>query len=185
MQEKALEEIGNAPTLEALQEVRVKYLGKKGEVTGRLKSLGSLSLEERKEAGREINVLKKTLEEAVEARKEALEREALNRKLESESLDVTLPGTQRGAGGLHLLTRVTNRLTDVFRGMGYDVVVGPELEDEFHNFDALNTPRLAPRARPARHLLDDRRPPLTHPHLAHAGALHGNAQTALQGGGAR
>ena len=140
MQERALEEIHNAPTLEALQELRVKYLGKKGEVTGRLKSLGSLPPEERKEAGREINVFKRALEEAVEARKEALDKEALNRKLESESLDVTLPGTQRGAGGLHLLTLVTNRLTDVFRGMGYDVVVGPELEDEFHNFDALNTP---------------------------------------------
>ncbi len=140
MQERALEEISNAPTLEALQEVRVKYLGKKGAVTGRLKSLGGLPPEERKEAGKEINVLKRTLEEAVEARKKALERDALNRKLESESLDVTLPGTGRGAGGLHLLTLVTNRLTDVFRGMGYDVVVGPELEDEFHNFDALNTP---------------------------------------------
>ena len=112
----------------------------KGAVTGRLKNLGSLPPEGRKEAGKAINVLKKTLEEAVEARREALERDALNRKLEGESLDVTLPGTGRGAGGLHLLTRVTNRLTDVFRGMGYDVVVGPELEDEFHNFDALNTP---------------------------------------------
>ena len=144
MEEHALNEIKAAPDLQALQEVRVKYLGKKGEVTQRLKELGSLSPEERKAAGQEINRLKATLENAIEERKQALERQALDEQLARERVDVTLPGYQYPAGGLHLLTRVINRLSDVFHSMGYDVVTGPELEDEYHNFDALNTPDYHP-----------------------------------------
>ncbi len=133
-------EIEAAPDLAALQDVRVKYLGKKGSVTSQLKGLGALSPDERRRVGGEINQVKAALEEAVQLRKTALERAALDEQLRSERVDVTLPGYGFSVGGLHLLTQVINRLGDVFRSMGYDVVVGPELEDEFHNFDALNTP---------------------------------------------
>ena len=133
-------EIEAAPDLAALQDVRVKYLGKKGSVTNQLKGLGALSPDERRRVGGEINQVKAALEEAVQLRKSALERAALDEQLRSERVDVTLPGYGFSVGGLHLLTQVINRLGDVFRSMGYDVVVGPELEDEFHNFDALNTP---------------------------------------------
>lgn len=144
MKDKAIQEIESASSAQSLQDVRVKYLGKKGLVTQQLKGLGKLPPEERKRAGQEINALKSAIEQAIEARKEALERQALEQQLEQERLDVTLPGHPQQAGSLHLLTRVTNRLSDVFRSMGYDVVVGPELEDEHHNFDALNTPEYHP-----------------------------------------
>lgn len=140
MLKEALEEIAAAPSLQALQEVRVAYLGKKGVVTQRLKELAGLPPEARKEAGKAVNELKRALESAVEARREALELEDLNRKLESERVDVTLPGYGYGAGGLHLLTHVVNRLGDVFESMGYEVVVGPEVETDYYNFKALNFP---------------------------------------------
>ncbi len=140
LRRQAVLEIDAAPDLSTLQNVRVKYLGKKGAVTQQLKGLGALAPEERRRVGADINSVKAALEEAVGARKSVLERMALDEQLRSERVDVTLPGVQFSVGGLHLLTQIINRLTDVFRSMGYDVVVGPELEDEFHNFDALNTP---------------------------------------------
>ncbi|MEZ4605496.1 MAG: phenylalanine--tRNA ligase subunit alpha [Deinococcales bacterium] len=140
----ALTEIGASESLAALQDLKVKYLGKKGLVTEQLKGLGQLSPEERKSKGQEINALKESLNEAIEQRRLALERMELDRKLQSEALDVTLPGQIFPVGGLHLLTRVTNRLIDVFRSLGYDVVVGPELETEHYNFDALNIPGYHP-----------------------------------------
>ena len=136
----ALQEIEAANDAPTLQEVRVKYLGKKGQLTQQLKGLGTLPPEERREAGQAINRVKKALEAAIDARKEVLERRAVDEQLARERVDVTLPGYGYSVGGLHLLTQVINRLTDVFRSMGYDVVSGPELEDEFHNFDALNAP---------------------------------------------
>ncbi|CAN5738931.1 phenylalanine--tRNA ligase subunit alpha [soil metagenome] len=140
LQQRAVLEIAAAPSLAALQDVRVKYLGKKGSVTAQLKGLGALSPDERRQVGADINRVKAALEAAVEVRKSVLERAALDEQLRSERVDVTLPGVQFSVGGLHLLTQVIGRLTDIFRSMGYDVVVGPELEDEFHNFDALNAP---------------------------------------------
>ena len=137
---EALQAIADATTLQALQDVRVKYLGKKGLITQQLKNLGSLPPEERREAGQAINVQKQTVEKAIEARKQELEQQALNEKLEKERVDVTLPGVAYSVGGLHLLTHVTNRLLAVFRSMGYEVVTGPELEDDYHNFSALNFP---------------------------------------------
>ena len=140
MLEQAREEIEAAQDAQALQEVRVKYLGKKGLLTQQLKGLGKLPPPERKAAGQEINALKGELERAVETQRGKLEREALERALEQERVDVTLPGYGYQVGGLHLLTHLTHRLSDIFRSMGYDVVTGPEVEDEYHNFDALNTP---------------------------------------------
>jgi len=144
MREEALTAIANAPDLKTLQDVRVAYLGKKGALTQQLKTLGSLPAEERREAGQAINALKSELTEAITARKEALEQAALDAALEQERVDVTLPGVPYSVGGLHLITTITNRLIDIFASMGYDVGTGPELEDEFHNFDALNTPDYHP-----------------------------------------
>lgn len=140
MRERALAEIAAAPDLSALQELRVRYLGKKGELTRELKGLGSLEPETRREAGQAINALKGELETALRERREALEMAAQEVQLENERVDVTLPGVQTPVGGLHLLTRVTNRLTDVFRSLGYDVMVGPELETDEYNFTKLNFP---------------------------------------------
>ncbi|MEJ2667336.1 MAG: phenylalanine--tRNA ligase subunit alpha, partial [Deinococcales bacterium] len=115
-----------------------------GELTRQLKALGTFPADERREAGRAINELKQALEEAISARREALERRELDERLAAERVDVTLPGTRLSEGGLHLLTRVTNRLLDVFTALGYEVAVGPELETEHYNFGALNFPEEHP-----------------------------------------
>jgi phenylalanyl-tRNA synthetase alpha chain len=138
--QEAIREIQTANTLQGLQDLRVKYLGKKGLVTQQLKDLGSLSPEEKKRIGQEVNALKQRLEQAIEERKTELENEALREKLIKERVDVTLPGLQYNVGGLHILTQVINRLVDVFRSMGYDVATGPELETDYYNFKALNFP---------------------------------------------
>jgi phenylalanyl-tRNA synthetase alpha chain len=140
----ALERIGGAADAGALQDLRVRYLGKKGEITQQLKGLGELPPEERREAGQRINAWKQAVEQAIEAQSAQLERLELQRRLEAERVDVTLPGVAFKKGGLHLLTRVINRLADVFASLGYEVVTGPELETEHYNFDALNTPEWHP-----------------------------------------
>src|SRR5690554_271057 len=135
-----LSDIAAAPDAQALQDLRVRLIGKKGEITQRLKQLGKLDPEERREQGQRINALKNGVERAIEARKAELERQQLDAQLASERVDVTLPGTRPTQGGLHLLTLVTNRLLDVFRSLGYEVVTGPELETDHYNFTALNFP---------------------------------------------
>ncbi|CAN5837741.1 phenylalanine--tRNA ligase subunit alpha [soil metagenome] len=144
MLEHALARIEAADDHRTLQEVRVAYLGKKGALTERLKGLGSLAPDARREAGREINELKSALEAALDARARALDAAALRSQLEGERVDVTLPGVRSSAGAHHLLTQVTHKLLDVFRSLGYDVAVGPELEDDHHNFSALNFPEEHP-----------------------------------------
>ncbi|MBS3933276.1 MAG: phenylalanine--tRNA ligase subunit alpha [Truepera sp.] len=136
----AIAEIEAAPSEAALYEVKVKYLGKKGLITQQLKELSLLPPDERRAAGARINALKQQLEAAIEMRQAALERAALERQLATERLDVTLPGYQFPVGGLHLLTQVINRVTDVFKSMGYEVVMGPELETDDYNFKLLNFP---------------------------------------------
>lgn len=138
--QKAITEIEHASTLQGLQDLRIKYLGKKGLITQQLKDLGSLSPDQRRRVGQEINLQKQKIEEAIEARKVWLESEALKARLLRERVDVTLPGLQYSTGGLHILTQVINRLVDVFRSMGYDVATGPELETDYYNFKALNFP---------------------------------------------
>lgn len=138
--QEAITEIQSASTLQTLNDLRVKYLGKKGVITQQLKDLGTLSPDERRKVGQEINAQKQRVEEAIDARKVWLESEALKAKLLSERVDVTLPGLQYSTGGLHILTQVINRLVDVFRSMGYDVATGPELETDYYNFKALNFP---------------------------------------------
>lgn len=144
MLEQALREVEAAPDPQQLQDIRVRYLGKRGMVTQELKRLGALRPDERREVGQRINRLKSVLEKAIHERREALEREAVRRQLESESVDVTLPGARLKQGGLHLMTLVTHRLIEIFVSLGYEVAVGPELETDYYNFTALNFPQEHP-----------------------------------------
>ncbi|HEB81390.1 MAG TPA: phenylalanine--tRNA ligase subunit alpha, partial [Gammaproteobacteria bacterium] len=140
LSEDALARINAADSLEALDQIRVDYLGKKGELTSLLKTLGKLPAEERKAAGQDINNAKRELQQALEARKGALEAEKLNARLASEKVDVTLPGRGQQAGGLHPVTRTMARIESLFSRLGFTVEQGPEIEDDFHNFEALNIP---------------------------------------------
>ena len=137
---RALAAVQSASDLRGLDEVRVQYLGKSGLFTERLKQLGKLPAEERKEAGAQINQAKQAFQSALEERKAALEAERLAQRLASERIDVTLPGRDVSAGGLHPVTRTMQRIEQFFASAGFEVAVGPEIEDDFHNFEALNIP---------------------------------------------
>ncbi len=136
----AIDAIEAANDAASLDGVRVHYLGKKGELTSLLKELGKLPAEERPAAGAEINKIKRVLQDAITAKRDALEQMALEEKLSAEAIDVTLPGRNPDVGGLHPVTIVLNRIEQFFKGVGYDVVEGPEIEDDYHNFEALNLP---------------------------------------------
>ncbi|MGY0219374.1 phenylalanine--tRNA ligase subunit alpha [Endozoicomonadaceae bacterium StTr2] len=136
----ALAEVEAATDASGLDEVRVRYLGKKGELTAQLKSLGKLSAEERPAAGQRINEAKQQVQQAINARREALESAALEAKLAAESIDVTLPGRGQELGSVHPVTRTMERITEYFQTIGFQVEDGPEIEDDYHNFEALNIP---------------------------------------------
>jgi phenylalanyl-tRNA synthetase alpha chain len=123
-----------------LENAKARYLGKEGSLTGLLKGLGKLSAEERPAAGARINQVKQQIEAALNAQREAIQQRALNAKLAAESLDVTLPGRGTGVGGLHPVTRTLERISSLFHSIGYDVAEGPEIENDFYNFTALNIP---------------------------------------------
>jgi len=142
--EAAEQAINKAADLKSLDDIRVSYLGKKGSITERMKSLGKLSSEERPAAGQAINIAKQAVQKSLEARKETLNNEELETKLASETIDVTLPGRGQHAGGLHPVTRTMERIEELFSQMGFEVATGPEIEDEFHNFEALNIPETHP-----------------------------------------
>jgi len=137
---RAQSEIEAAGNLELLDLIRVAYLGKKGELTTMLKTLGSLPHEQRKTAGQEINLAKQSLQQAIEVRKSMLEKDQLEVRLASESIDVTMPGRGQTTGGLHPVTRTMQRIEDLFSQLGFAVEEGPEIEDDYHNFGALNIP---------------------------------------------
>ena len=132
--------IKQANDLADLEQLRVQYLGKKGLVSEQLKSVGRLPAEQRPQAGQAINQAKQTVQTALEARKSALQASEMNSRLASEAIDVTLPGRGQAAAGLHPITRTLARIETFFAKMGFDVVSGPEVEDDFHNFEALNIP---------------------------------------------
>ena len=132
--------VANALNLSVLDEIRVRYLGRQGELTGHLKALGRLPADQRPEAGKAINTVKQVLQVALEARKDELESVDLNRRLATERIDVTLPGRGQARGGLHPVTRTVERIESFFGQLGFDVVEGPEIEDDYHNFEALNIP---------------------------------------------
>ncbi|MBO6702638.1 MAG: phenylalanine--tRNA ligase subunit alpha [Pseudomonadales bacterium] len=137
---KAIEAVNAATDVAALDDVRVQYLGKKGELTGLLKGLGKLPAEERPAAGAEINKAKEAVQSAITERKDSLESAAIDAQLASETIDVTLPGRNGDIGALHPVTQVLRRMEDFFISVGYSVVEGPEIEDDYHNFEALNLP---------------------------------------------
>ena len=124
----------------ALEKLRVEWLGKKGRVTDLLKSLGKLDADERPKVGAEINAVKQLLNEHISERKETLQQATIAAQLAAESLDVTLPGRREDLGALHPITRTIDRMAEYFAVLGFEVVEGPEIEDDYHNFEALNIP---------------------------------------------
>ncbi|MGH8736828.1 MAG: phenylalanine--tRNA ligase subunit alpha [Burkholderiales bacterium] len=142
--DRALADLSRAVDSAALENAKARYLGKGGELTALLKSLGQLPAEERKGAGQAINSAKVRLEQALEARRAALAEAALNERLAEGALDVTLPGRGRGGGGLHPMMRTWQRVEQIFRSVGFDVADGPEIETDWYNFSALNNPENHP-----------------------------------------
>jgi phenylalanyl-tRNA synthetase alpha chain len=132
--------INAAPDVPALEAARVDYLGKKGALTGLLKGLSALSAEERPAAGAQINVVKQELQALIGERKVALEEAAISARLASESIDVTLPGRDAGRGHVHPISRTIERIEEFFGAAGFSVADGPEIEDDYYNFEALNFP---------------------------------------------
>ena len=137
---QALDEVAASTTLAALDEVRVRWLGKKGAFTDQLKALGALPAADRPAVGARINEAKQQFETAVETAREALSRAAVEAELAAGRIDVTLPGRGESRGGIHPVTRARLRIERIFRDSGFEVATGPEIEDDFHNFEALNIP---------------------------------------------
>jgi phenylalanyl-tRNA synthetase alpha chain len=137
---QARKQVAEADTLGKLDQVRVHYLGKKGVFTERMKELGTLPAEQRREAGAWINRAKDQFIADLEARKSALEAIELEERLMRETIDVTLPGRGQRTGGLHPVTLTLRRISQLFKNVGFDIVEGPEVEDDYHNFEALNIP---------------------------------------------
>ena len=140
LRDQALADIDDASSLAALDEKRVALLGKKGVITAQLKQLGALAPDQRKAEGARINAVKTEIAEAIAQRKQTLETLALERRLEEESVDVTLPGRGRRPGAAHPITQTRERIERLFVHNGFEVVHGPEIEDDYHNFEALNVP---------------------------------------------
>ncbi len=137
---QALQQLRDAQDLSQLDLVRVHYLGKKGLFTQQMKGLGTLEPDQRRAAGQIINQAKDQFQEQLEAKKEALESDALEARLAGESLDVTQPGRGQAVAGLHPVTTTLRRISKIFASVGFQVVEGPEIEDDYHNFGALNIP---------------------------------------------
>jgi phenylalanyl-tRNA synthetase alpha chain len=138
--QQALAAVSEAQDVAALDQVRVQFLGKKGEITSLMKNLGSVAPEDRPKMGAIINEAKDQVENAISQRKQLLESAALDAKLAAETIDITLPGRAMQEGSLHPVTRTIERIESFFAGAGFLVMEGPEIEDEFHNFEALNIP---------------------------------------------
>jgi phenylalanyl-tRNA synthetase alpha chain len=142
--ERALVDVDASANLERLDDVRVRLLGKKGQLTEQLKSLGALPAAERPAAGQRINEAKAAIQAAIESRRAALEAAALDAELAKGAIDVTLPGRGQESGSLHPVTRTRLRIERIFMQAGFEVATGPEVEDDFHNFEALNIPKNHP-----------------------------------------
>jgi phenylalanyl-tRNA synthetase alpha chain len=138
--ETALAQIASSRDLAELEDIRVRWLGRKGTLTEQLKSLGALPPAERPAAGARINAAKEQLAEAIEAQRRTLERASVEQQLAAGRIDVTLPGRGEAGGGVHPVTQARLRIEAIFSGAGFEVAQGPEIEDEFHNFEALNIP---------------------------------------------
>ena len=141
---RALADIGNSTDLDVLDGIRIKYLGKKGELTQKLKSLGKLPAEERPVTGELINAAKQTLQDAISDKQSNLQKKKIDAALDTESIDITLPGRGQRSGGFHPITQTLNEVKQLFIHAGFIVADGPELEDNYHNFEALNIPEYHP-----------------------------------------
>ena len=150
IKQKSIEEIKSAKDLKNLDELRVKYLGKKGKLTAVLRGMKDLSAEERPVIGNLVNEAKAELENLIEEKEIAFKKEELNKKLEAEKIDITLPGSKLKRGSLHPVNRIIEDIEDLFVSMGYDVVEGPELETDEFCFERLNLPK----GHPARDMQD-------------------------------
>jgi len=140
IESEILAQIAAAETISALEDVRVAALGKKGVISERMKTLGGMDPVERKTAGAAFNALKNTIATAIDEKKKALENAELDRRLATEKVDVTLPIAPSPKGRIHPVTQVTEEIIAIFSAMGFDVAEGPDIEDDFHNFTALNFP---------------------------------------------
>lgn len=136
----ALSAVAASESESELDDVRVQYLGKKGALTALLKQLGNVSAEDRPKFGQLVNEAKGQVQEKLNERKAALVKAALDAKLATETIDISLSGKGEEVGGLHPVTRTMERIESFFRGIGFDVAAGPEIEDDYHNFEALNIP---------------------------------------------
>lgn len=141
LRQEAIAEMQRADSLETLNDLRVKYLGKKGSLTGLLRGLGSLTPEERPKIGQIVNEIRTELEQTIGRKTEQLKQQQLAQKLASEKIDVTLPGRRVNIGHKHPLTLTLNRIKETFMRMGFDVAEGPEVEQDYFNFEALNLPK--------------------------------------------
>lgn len=137
---KALLEIENAHDIKELQELRVKYLGKKGELTLILRNMGNITQEERPKIGSYVNIAKTEIEQHLENHEKVLKREALEQRLQKENLDVTMPSIKMELGSIHPITQIIQEVKEIFVGLGYEIADGPEVELATYNFDKLNTP---------------------------------------------
>lgn len=144
LEAEALAKISQVEEMKKLQDIRVAYLGKKGSLTGVLRGMGKLSKEERPVVGEIANRVRESITVALEQKNEKLELEAMEKQLEDEAIDVTLPGRPVKVGGPHLLTSIIEEVEDLFIGMGYEVREGPEVETDYYNFEALNLPKNHP-----------------------------------------
>ncbi|WP_018921678.1 phenylalanine--tRNA ligase subunit alpha [Salsuginibacillus kocurii] len=140
LEDEALQEVVDATTKKELETVRVTYLGKKGPITEVLRGMGKLSAEERPVVGQKANEVRARIQEAIESKQQRLEEEELEQKLAEERIDVTLPGQPLPRGGKHPLTSVVEEVEDIFIGMGFEVTEGPEVEQDYYNFEKLNLP---------------------------------------------
>lgn len=141
IRQKALNELENAASIQDIEAVRIKFLGKKGELTGILKQMGKLSAEERPVVGQLANVIRSEIEAKIEEDSKSIAQKLQAEKLKAEKIDVTLPGKAKVLGSRHPLTVVLDDIKDVFIGMGFDIVDGPEVEKDYYNFEALNIPK--------------------------------------------
>ena len=150
LQRQAMDDIADANLSSALEDVRVKYLGKKGLLTLELKKIGQLEPTQRRDAGQQVNQIKTALQAQLDTRKVEIGKFAEEQKLATETIDVTLPGRGKPIGSIHPISRAIERISLIFSRLGFDVATGPEVEDDYHNFEALNIPQ----SHPARAMMD-------------------------------
>ena len=134
------EQLDKSEALQDIQDIRVKYLGKKGELTALMKELGKLSKEERPQVGQMVNTARSLIEDALQQRMAELKQQALQKKIESEKIDITLPGRKPLMGHEHILHQTAREMEEAFMRMGFSIVEGPDIESDYYNFQCLNFP---------------------------------------------